>query len=148
MAMLLTDSGEFAVNVIDGTWLAAADVARATGFSLKPEGLCRGDLCVPLPKDTVRDGRIDIAAFWRRLDAPIVADTSGEVLSLGTGAEDHNAPRHRRQAPHALSAARQEGVPQYLGLLVRLQIGLARVAATLRQPQQQQLHDRRRGRRQ
>jgi hypothetical protein len=99
MAMLLTDSGEFAVNAMDGTWLAAADVARATGFSLKPEGLCRGDLCVPLPKDTVRDGRIDIAAFWRRLDAPIVADTSGEVLSLGTGAEDHNAELAGLTAP-------------------------------------------------
>ena len=99
MATLLTDSGEFAVDVIDGTWLAAADVARATGFSLKPEGLCRGDLCVPLSKDAVRDGRIDIAAFWKRLDAPMVADASGEVLSLGTGAEDRNADLAGLTAP-------------------------------------------------
>src|SRR5262245_39419686 len=91
MATLLTDSGEFAVKATAGTWLATDDVARATGFSRKPEGMCRGDLCVPLPKDAVRDGRIDVAAFWQRIDAPMVADASGEVLSLGTAAEDRNA---------------------------------------------------------
>jgi len=99
MAMLLTDSGEFAVTLSDGTWLNANDVARATGFVLKPEGMCREEICVPLPKEAVRDGRVDIAAFWKRLGAPMVADTAGEVISLGAAAEDRNAALEGLAAP-------------------------------------------------
>jgi hypothetical protein len=99
MATLLTDSGEFAVTLTDGTWLGADDVARATGFALKPEGMCRDDICVPMPKDAVRDERIDVAAFWKRLDAPLVVDAAGEVLSLGTAAEDRNAALEGLVAP-------------------------------------------------
>ena len=61
--------------------------------------MCRGDLCVPLPKDAVRDGRVDIAAFWRRIDAPMVADAAGEVFSLGAAAEDRNAALAGLTAP-------------------------------------------------
>ena len=99
MATLLTDAGEFVVKTTDGTWLEADDISRATEFVLKPEGMCRGDLCVPLPKDAVRDGRVDIAAFWKRLGAPIVADAAGEVLSLGAAAEDRNAALAGLMAP-------------------------------------------------
>ena len=98
MATLLTDSGEFGVT-LEGTWLNASDVARATGFALKPEGLCRDEMCVPLPKDAVRDGSIDIAAFWRRLGAPMVADAAGEVISLAAAAEDRNAALEGLMAP-------------------------------------------------
>jgi hypothetical protein len=99
MATLLTDSGEFAADAKDGTWLKAEDVARATGYVLKPEGMCRGDQCVPLPKEAVRDRRVDIAAFWRRVDAPMVADAAGEIFSLGTAAEDRNAALAGLSAP-------------------------------------------------
>jgi hypothetical protein len=99
MATLLTDSGEFGVTLADGSWLNASDLARATGFALKPEGMCRDEMCVPLPKDAVRDGRVDIAAFWRRLGAPIVADAAGEVISLGAAAEDRNAALAGLKAP-------------------------------------------------
>jgi hypothetical protein len=99
MATLLTDSGEFAVKATDGTWLDAQDVARATGFMLKPEGMCRDEICVPLPKGAIRDGRVDIAAFWKRLDAPMVTDAPGEVFSLGAAAEDRNAALADLTAP-------------------------------------------------
>ena len=99
MATLLTDSGEFAVKATDGIWLDAEDVARATGFVLKPEGMCRDEICVPLPKGDIRDGRVDIAAFWKRLDAPMVSDAAGEVFSLGAAAEDRNAALAGLTAP-------------------------------------------------
>ena len=89
MATLLTDTGEFAARATGGTWIEADDIGRADV----------GDLCVPLPKDAVRDGRVDIAAFWRRIDAPIVADAAGEVFSLGTAAEDRNAALAGLTAP-------------------------------------------------
>ena len=39
----------------------------ATGWTLKPEGLCRDDLCVLVPDD-VRD---DPVALWQRLGWPV-----------------------------------------------------------------------------
>src|SRR4051794_17162792 len=61
MATVLTDQGELTVAARNGLWLSTEDTERATGWTLKPEGMCRDDLCVPMP---VQDGRIDAAAFW------------------------------------------------------------------------------------
>ena len=33
----------------DSLWLDAAAIESATGWAWKPEGLCRGDICVPVP---------------------------------------------------------------------------------------------------
>ena len=38
----------------DGTdqlWITKHDLARATRFEVKPQGVCRDELCFPLPKD-------------------------------------------------------------------------------------------------
>lgn len=32
-------------------WVTLADLARATGYEVKPQGVCRKELCVPLPKN-------------------------------------------------------------------------------------------------
>jgi hypothetical protein len=91
MTTILTETGEVAVDGSDGLWLAAADVERATGWTLKPEGMCRDDACVPLGKEAQRAGRVDLAAFWRRLGAPVLADARREVWVLGTAADERNA---------------------------------------------------------
>jgi len=31
-------------------WITTADLTRATGFDVKPQGVCRAELCFPLPK--------------------------------------------------------------------------------------------------
>ena len=33
-----------------GLWLTTADLTRATRFEVKPQGVCRDELCFPLPK--------------------------------------------------------------------------------------------------
>src|SRR6185295_4299620 len=62
----------------DALWLDAAAIERATGWAWKPEGLCRGDICVPVPpvarSELVRGGRLNIAAIWRRSGQPVVHD--------------------------------------------------------------------------
>jgi hypothetical protein len=34
----------------DALWITTADLARATRFEVKPQGVCRDELCFPLPK--------------------------------------------------------------------------------------------------
>jgi hypothetical protein len=87
MATVLSEQGELTVAATDGLWLSAEDAERTTGWTLKPEGMCRDELCVPMP---VRDGRIDVAAFWARLGQPVVHDAGGGTWVLGTGAAQRN----------------------------------------------------------
>ena len=79
----------------DALWLDAAAVESATGWLWKPEGLCHGDICVPLPAaskhELIRDGRLSIAAMWRRSGQPVVHDAASRVWVLGTGAEQRGA---------------------------------------------------------
>lgn len=114
MAIVLTDAGEISVTPKDGLWLTSEDAARVTGWTLKPEGMCQADICVPMP---VRDGRIDVAAFWQRLGHPVVNDEAGDTWVLGAGAEQRNAALAGLVAPdftlpdlagtpHTLSALR------------------------------------------
>ena len=60
----------------DALWVALPELERGTGWELKPEGVCRGDLCVPVPpgreEELVREGRLELAAFARLLGDPVV----------------------------------------------------------------------------
>ncbi len=96
MAVVLSDTGEFEVDAADGLKLAPDDAARVTGWSLKPEGMCRDELCVPW---RAKDGRVDVAAFWRHLGHPVVADDGGGTWVLGAGAGARNDALAGLQAP-------------------------------------------------
>lgn len=99
MSTVLSDRGEATVDAADGLWLRAADVERATGWTPKPEGLCRGEVCVPLAPALSRGGRVDVAGFWRKLGHPVLHDESGEVWVLGTGAVERNGALAGLMAP-------------------------------------------------
>lgn len=70
---------------------------------MKPEGLCRGDICLPVPADQpddyVRDDLINLAAFWRRMNKPMAHSRDGETWALGEGAEDQRANLDALDAP-------------------------------------------------
>ena len=91
MPTILTETSATVVESTDGLWLKAADVERATGWTLKPEGMCRDDACVPLRPGMQGDGRVDLAAFWRLLDAPVLSDDRQDVWVLGTAADERNS---------------------------------------------------------
>lgn len=44
---------------------------RGTGWALRPEGACRGEVCVPLEGITLGDG-IDVAKLAEKMGMPIV----------------------------------------------------------------------------
>jgi hypothetical protein len=91
MTVILTPTAEHRVDTADGLWMSASDAETVTGWTLKPEGMCLAERCVPLPATAVKDGRVDVAAFWNRLGGPVVAAEDGGVWALGAPAEDRNA---------------------------------------------------------
>jgi hypothetical protein len=74
----------------DRLWLSEAELEHATGWSARREGLCRGDVCVPIPpgrqRDFLRDGQVDAAAAWRHLGKPVVHSEDASVWVLGEAA--------------------------------------------------------------
>ena len=79
--------------------MKAADAEKATGWTLKPEGMCRDAACVPLPVSAVKSGEVDVAAFWKKLGGPVIASDAGDVWVLGAPAGERNAALDGLQAP-------------------------------------------------
>ena len=68
--------------IVDELRIDVSDFERATGWSIKPEGACKGDVCVPLA-GAVAGGTIDLQAAGERLGMPVVADEERGVWALG-----------------------------------------------------------------
>ena len=54
-----------------------------SGWALKPQGACRGEICVPLAAGSVRDGEVDVVAVAQRLRMPLVEDADARLWALG-----------------------------------------------------------------
>ena len=93
---------------IDGDRLLVTDtdLTSALGWTLKPQGLCRGEVCVPAAAypeltSTTEDGRIlvDLAWFARLTDQPLVIDTDEALATFGTSATVRSQQRASLDAP-------------------------------------------------
>ncbi len=84
----------------DGPLIDPVSLERSLGWTLKPEGLCRDDVCVLVPdRDALElDGRVDVRVVADLLDRPVVVDEPSGTVAVG-------APRSaRRGALHDLKA--------------------------------------------
>jgi hypothetical protein len=54
-------------------------LAEVTGWKLEPQGLCRGDVCVPVRGRAVAgaDGLVDLAAFAELVGLPLALELEG-----------------------------------------------------------------------
>ncbi len=59
------------------------DLARETGWSLKPQGLCRDEICVPFPERS--DGPLDARTVANALSMPLVEDAGLWALGPRSG---------------------------------------------------------------
>ena len=86
-----------------GLWLDRADMERATGWQLKPEGMCKDDVCVPIPGaregDYVQGDQVNVAAFWELMGKPTASSQAGDVWFLGEGAQSRNDALLSLEAP-------------------------------------------------
>jgi hypothetical protein len=85
--------GEFAVSL--------DDFARATGWQLKPQGLCIDEICVPVREaNRLTDGtRIDLVEFARVAKQNILFDRQREVAALGERADSRSESMSSLLAP-------------------------------------------------
>jgi hypothetical protein len=124
MTVILTPTGEHKVSAEDGLWMSAADAAKATGWTLKPEGMCLAERCVPLPAAAVKGDRVDVAAFWTKLGGPVVAAENGEVWALGAPADERNTALEGLEAPD-FTLPDIDGTPRTLSALRGKKVFLA-----------------------
>jgi len=61
----------------------ADEFEAATGWAAKPEGMCKGDACVPVPGAVNAKGTIDVSSVAERLGMALVADEAAGAWALG-----------------------------------------------------------------
>jgi len=72
-------------------WITTADLTRATRFQLKPQGVCRDELCFPLPKSrqdeflrkSAKKSWFNLTAFARLVDQPVAHDEAFSTWYFG-----------------------------------------------------------------
>jgi hypothetical protein len=81
--------------ILDELTVDVATFEARTGWSSKPEGLCKGDVCIPASDAVLDDGRLDVRALADRLGMPLVQGPGTWALgpeSLGHSLTTADAP--------------------------------------------------------
>jgi AhpC/TSA family len=76
-------------------WITTADLDRATGFELKPQGVCQGRLCFPLPKSREQEFLrkqesttwFNLTAFAQLVQQPFAHDEALSTWYFGLRAD-------------------------------------------------------------
>jgi hypothetical protein len=75
----------------DDVWLPVDDLVSATSWELKPEGVCRGETCVPLTaaqkavilRDDNASTWFNFSEFARLIEAPVATDLQQRIWYFG-----------------------------------------------------------------
>jgi hypothetical protein len=59
------------------------ELERRTGWSIRPQGACKGDTCVPLSDEAVTRGRVSVPRLAERLRMPLLRDETHGLWALG-----------------------------------------------------------------
>jgi hypothetical protein len=89
-------------------WITLADLKRATRFENKPQGVCRDELCFPLPKKRRAEflqtqGKttwFNLSEFARLVKQPVAQDAQLNTWYFGPRAEVQNSLTKDFQAPN------------------------------------------------
>jgi hypothetical protein len=86
-----------------GLWLSGDDLKRVSGWEFKPQGFCKGDVCVPVPdarkSEFVAGGRYNLAAIAGLLGQPVVTDAEFNAWCFGEAAAERKRMLTSLDAP-------------------------------------------------
>jgi len=101
--------GERATTGVDasatggGLWLSGDDLKRVSGWEFKPQGFCKGDVCVPVPdarkSEFVAGQRYNLAALAGLLGQPVVTDAEFNAWCFGEAAAERKRMLTSLDAP-------------------------------------------------
>ena len=89
-------------------WVTLEELTRATGFVVKPQGVCRKELCFPLPKQRKADflgqrGKVtwfNLSEFARLVKQPVAQDEKLATWCFGPRANGQNGYLETLEAPN------------------------------------------------
>jgi hypothetical protein len=89
-------------------WVTLAELTRATGFAVKPQGVCRDELCFPLPKQRKADflakrGKVtwfNLSEFARLVKQPVAHEEKLATWCFGPRPEGQNGYLETLEAPN------------------------------------------------
>jgi len=82
-AVTLGAIGRDPKQVKDALWVRKRDLPGINEFEVKPQGACRADICIQIPKDMLRREYFNLTAFAKKIGQPVVADAETRVWSFG-----------------------------------------------------------------
>ena len=94
-------------NKPDDLWISLADLKSSTGFENKPQGVCRAELCFPLPKKRRAEflkpeGKVswfNLTEFARLVNQPVARDAELSTWYFGLRSEVQNSLSANLMAP-------------------------------------------------
>jgi hypothetical protein len=87
----------------NGLWLTRADLKTVSGWEYKPQGFCRGEVCVPVPdarrNEFVEGERYNLAALASLLGQPVATDAEHDAWCFGEAATERKRMLTSLDAP-------------------------------------------------
>jgi len=104
---VVTVLSESEVTDVDATmmdsavWVSPSDLEQVLGWALRPEGLCRSGLCVPIPdRASITDGEmVDLVALAGLVGSASVIDSDHSVVAVSVAAQRRQDGLLGRRAP-------------------------------------------------
>lgn len=102
--VLIEDGKTIAVDAVvddSAVRLDAATALESLGWTQKPEGLCQGDVCIPISNqpELINDAGVDLEALGALLGRPIAIDRDASVASMGAATDSHGSQLASGEAP-------------------------------------------------
>ena len=97
-----------AAETANTLWITTQDLTRATRFVIKPQGVCRDELCFPLPKNrkaefVSKKGAttwFNLSEFAKLIKQPVASDQKNGVWYFGARTEEQNGYLASLEAPN------------------------------------------------
>ena len=87
----------------DELWVKTPVLEESTGWALKTQGLCKGEVCIPIhekQRDQFSEGdEVNVSALWKYLERPLIKDKRASAWVLGEAADERTRQLESLEAP-------------------------------------------------